>query len=152
MKCCIIFLLFIISVISFSKSEKIYKVIAQRFSNNSIINRNNSDWDWNYNAALFSYFNPHSGQTNLGLVVRLQNSVNKSDPYAPGPSYMATSYITFDNDGLPVASAIRNSTWNTTCKQGFLFNMYRAFHAIRKAYHQWCSDKRLTLHCVHEKY
>uniref|UniRef100_A0A914DCG2 Uncharacterized protein n=1 Tax=Acrobeloides nanus TaxID=290746 RepID=A0A914DCG2_9BILA len=94
--------------------KPIYKVVAQRFSNNSIINKNTSDWDYNYNAAIFSYLNVHSSQNQLGLLVRLQNQVNKSDPYAPGPSYIAPSYITFDNDGIPVASPIRNSTLNTT--------------------------------------
>lgn len=93
-----------------------YKVVAQRFSNNSIINRNNSDWDFNYNSAVFTYFDGDFEQEMLGLVVRLQNNVNKSNPYQVGPSYMATSVVTFDENGMPMAKAIRNSTWNETCK------------------------------------
>ncbi len=84
------------SLIAFSHAEIVYKVVAQRLSNSPILSKSTgSNWDLNYNAAVYTY------QNEINLVVRSQNFY--------GPSYLTSSKISFNNSGFPSATPTKET-------------------------------------------
>ena len=117
-----------------------YKVVANRLSDQPIVSsKNGSYWKYNYNAAVFTKNNQ------VGLVVRVQNLLNDSEPFIPTASHLAVSTVTFANDGtvsatpttkdttplMPPAETKGTEDPRITFKDGIYYLFYTAYDGIR---------------------
>jgi predicted GH43/DUF377 family glycosyl hydrolase len=132
------------SLITFSHAEIVYKVVAQRLSNSPILSKSTgSNWDFNYNAAVYTY------QNEINLIVRSQNLKNSSIPFEVGPSYLTSSKISFNNSGFPSATPTNdvifvpdNSTEACGTEDPRMTDIGNAHYMLYTAYN--CSNAMLS--------